>query len=83
MCVCAFINLYVCIVCVNVCLIDISLFVCVNHTDSVCSWHWVSQVDQRPYQYREAIPVQRPVPLVLHHEVGGPDPGVPVPGVIG
>ena len=86
----------------NVCLIDVCLFVCVNHTDSVCSWHWVSQVDQRPYkyretvpvqrgrtsterpyQYRETIPVQRPVPLALHHEVGGQDPGVPVPGVIG
>ena len=74
----------------NVCLIDISLFDCVNHTDSVCSWHWVSQVDQRPYQYRETVPVlrghtsaERPVPLALHHEVGGQDPGVPVPGVIG
>ena len=38
---------------------------------------------EKPYQYREDIPVQRPVPLALHHEVGGQDPGVSVPGVIG
>ena len=51
-CVCVFcVRVYVCLTCLSV---------CVNHTDSVCSLHWLSQVDQRDqYQYRETIPVRR------------------------